>query len=200
MPCSPHICPSLYDQRPDLDLSLPAIDGVPPISAAESQSLVRLPDPVDAAAQRDLRNALGSFATGVTVITAWDGVAPHGITVNSFTSVSLAPPLILWCVAETASCAPVFVPGRDFSVHVLASDQEEVALRFARRSGDKFEGHAWSRGPCGVPRLPGCAAEFRCRVTERLPGGDHWIVLGEVLAHEVFERAPLLFHRGRFTR
>jgi flavin reductase (DIM6/NTAB) family NADH-FMN oxidoreductase RutF len=154
---------------------------------------------VDAEAQRTLRNALGSFATGVTVITVWDGVAPHGITVNSFTSVSLSPPLVLWCVSDSANCAPVFAQGREFSVHVLASGQEELALRFARRSGDKFADQPWDRGPYGAPRLPGCAAEFHCRVTERLPGGDHWIILGEVLAHDVSERAPLLFHRGRFA-
>lgn len=189
----------MYDQRPVLDVPARTGNGVPLISALQPTGLVRLADLPDQEAQRALRSALGSFPTGVTVITATDGELPQGITVNSFTSVSLAPPLVLWCVSENANCAPVFVPGRNFLVHVLAAGQEALALRFARRSGDKFADQPWSWSAYETPLLPGCAAEFHCRVTQRLPGGDHWIILGEVLAQEVRETAPLLFHRGQFA-
>ncbi|MCC5862399.1 MAG: flavin reductase family protein [Gammaproteobacteria bacterium] len=147
---------------------------------------------------RALRSALGVFATGVTVITAFEASHPVGITVNSFASVSLDPPLVLWSVAKTATCAGAFSPQSAFCVHVLAAGQDGLAMNFARSGGDKFAALAWGRSEWGAPLLPGCAAEFHCQAEASYPGGDHTIIVGRVLAHLVRDIPPLLFHRGRF--
>jgi len=157
-----------------------------------------IPRVPDADAMRALRGALGAFATGVTIITAFDEALPVGITVNSFASVSLDPPLILWSVSKTATCAEAFRPTSAFCVHVLAAGQDGLAMNFARSGEDKFASLAWGRSEWGAPLLPGCAAEFHCQVEACYPGGDHTIILGRVLAHLVREIPPLLFHRGRF--
>jgi 3-hydroxy-9,10-secoandrosta-1,3,5(10)-triene-9,17-dione monooxygenase reductase component len=148
----------------------------------------------------EFRKALGSFATGVTIITtrAGDG-SPIGLTVNSFNSVSLNPPLVLWSLAETSLSLPTFRAAPHWAVHVLASNQEELSGRFAKRGEDKFSGLDVEEGHGGVPLLRGCVARFQCRTAFQYEGGDHVIFVGEVLAFDRAETAPLVFHGGRYA-
>jgi flavin reductase (DIM6/NTAB) family NADH-FMN oxidoreductase RutF len=148
--------------------------------------------------QRDLRDAFGLFATGVTVVTGVrpDG-EPVGVTANSFTSVSLEPPLLLWCLANASSAAPAFAAGATFAVHVLSHHQHEIALHFARRAPDKFEGKA-ARTAAAPPHLPGVLCRFDCRVHGAHDGGDHLIIVGEVQGIVRHPGTPLAFHAGRF--
>jgi 3-hydroxy-9,10-secoandrosta-1,3,5(10)-triene-9,17-dione monooxygenase reductase component len=150
---------------------------------------------------RAFRAALGSFATGVTVITARapDGT-PVGLTANSFNAVSLDPPMVLWSLAKKALSLPVFSTATHWAVHVLAADQEALSGRFARSGGDKFAGLALANGEGGVPLLAGCAARFQCRTAFQQEGGDHIILVGEVLAFDREERAPLVFHAGGYVQ
>jgi 3-hydroxy-9,10-secoandrosta-1,3,5(10)-triene-9,17-dione monooxygenase reductase component len=142
------------------------------------------------ASTRDLRDAFGLFATGVTIVTARrpDG-SQFGMTANSFTSVSLEPALLLWCLASNSSGVAAFSPGAAFAVHVLCHEQRDLALRFSRRTADKFEGH---------PNLAGALCRFDCRVHALHDAGDHLIVIGEVLGLEQKPGTPLAFHAGRF--
>jgi flavin reductase (DIM6/NTAB) family NADH-FMN oxidoreductase RutF len=148
---------------------------------------------------RQFRTALGSFATGVTIVTAQaaDG-RPVGLTCNSFASVSLNPPLVLWSLITHSPNLSVFQEASHFTVNVLAADQGDLAMQFARSADDKFAGVGWSQGRGGAPVLTGCVAHFQCRSVDRYYGGDHVIFLGavEAFAHE--NDAPLLFARGKF--
>ncbi|MFP5305893.1 MAG: flavin reductase [Gammaproteobacteria bacterium] len=148
----------------------------------------------------EFRKALGSFATGVTIITtrAPDG-APVGLTVNSFNSVSLDPPLVLWSLANSSLSLDAFRSAEHWAVHVLAADQEELSGRFARRGEDKFKGLELDQGAGGIPLLKGCAARFQCRTASQYQGGDHVIFIGEVLSFDRDETAPLVFHGGRYA-
>lgn len=143
------------------------------------------------------RRALGSFPTGVTVVatTEADGT-PRGFTANSFTSVSLDPPLILVCIAKTASSCPTFAAAEHFSVNVLAGHQAEVSSLFATRLSDKFARAAWRRGATGSPILGEVAAWFDCRRERLIEAGDHVILIGEVLAFDQAPAAPLGYCRG----
>jgi flavin reductase (DIM6/NTAB) family NADH-FMN oxidoreductase RutF len=149
--------------------------------------------------QRDLRDAFGLFATGVTVVTAVrpDG-EPVGVTANSFTSVSLEPPLLLWCLAGHSSGVPAFAPGAPFAVHVLSHHQHELALHFARRTHDKFDPDPAWRGKPHPPHLPDVLCRFDCRVQAVHAGGDHLIIVGEVQGLARAPGTPLAFHAGRF--
>jgi len=149
---------------------------------------------------REFRRALGSFATGVTIITtrAPDGT-PLGLTVNSFNSVSLDPPLVLWSLENKALSLPVFQQTPHWAVHVLATDQEELSARFARRGGNKFDGLELEEGVGGIPLLTGCTARFQCRNAFQYDGGDHVIFVGEVLQFDRSDAAPLVFHGGRYA-
>jgi flavin reductase (DIM6/NTAB) family NADH-FMN oxidoreductase RutF len=149
--------------------------------------------------QRDLRDAFGLFATGVTIVTAVrpDG-APVGVTANSFTSVSLEPPLLLWCLAGVSSGVPAFAAGAAFAVHVLAHPQLELALHYARRVHEKPDLARYTPGRAQPPLLPEALCRFDCRVHAVHPGGDHLIVVGEVLAIKQAPGTPLAFHSGRF--
>ncbi len=146
------------------------------------------------------RAALGSFATGVTVITtrAADGT-PVGLTANSFNSVSLDPPMVLWSLARKSLSLPVFCACSHWVVHVLAADQEALSGRFARSGEDKFAGLKIESGTAGVPLLQGCAARFQCRGSFQHEGGDHVIFVGEVISFDRTDRAPLVFHAGRYA-
>jgi 3-hydroxy-9,10-secoandrosta-1,3,5(10)-triene-9,17-dione monooxygenase reductase component len=148
----------------------------------------------------EFRKALGSFATGVTIITtrAADG-SPVGLTVNSFNSVSLNPPLVLWSLANTSLNLETFRKATHWAVHVLATDQEALSGRFARRGEDKFAGLAIDTGVEGTPLLQGCTARFQCRTAFQYEGGDHLIFIGEVLAFDRAETAPLVFHGGSYA-
>lgn len=147
-----------------------------------------------------LRKALGSFATGVTIITTRDQAGSDiGLTVNSFNSVSLDPPLVLWSLARSAHSLPAFMHAGHFAVHVLAEDQESLSNRFAQRGAEKFMGIRLQRGLDGLPLLEGCAARFECRTMHRYEGGDHLILVGEVLRFSHEARAPLVFQGGAYA-
>lgn len=148
---------------------------------------------------REFRNALGSFATGVTVVTTRDADGVDiGLTANSFNSVSLDPPMVLWSLSKTSFSLPAFLKAQCFAVHILAADQQVLSEKFAKRGADKFAGLKIERGEGGVPLLDGCAARFECRMAFRHDGGDHEILVGEVLRFAHFDRAPLIFHGGRY--
>jgi flavin reductase (DIM6/NTAB) family NADH-FMN oxidoreductase RutF len=149
---------------------------------------------------REFRAALGMFATGVTIVTARtaDGQA-IGLTANSFNSVSLTPPLVLWSLARAAASMAVFSAGSHYAINVLAADQMELAERFATRGVDRFGGVAFEEGVGGAPLLHGAAATFECFNRSRYEEGDHVIFVGEVerCAHRI-GASPLLFHGGRY--
>ena len=148
---------------------------------------------------RDLRSALGQYATGVTVITA---LAPDGrqigVTANSFTSVSLDPPIVSWCQAKKAPSLPDFEATTHFAVNVLAADQHHLSRQFATPSQDKFAGVDTLRGTAGVPLIEGTVARFSCRTLRRVEAGDHVIFLGEVERYEAEPDEPLVFHSGYY--
>lgn len=146
------------------------------------------------------RRALAQFATGITVVTtrAPEG-EPAGITVNSFNSVSLDPPLVLWSLALSARSHDTFRHCQRFLVNVLAADQLEHAKRFAARTGNKFESIDWSSTDSGLPRLEGCVAWFECANRSQYLEGDHVILVGRVESFETARRTPLIFHDGRYV-
>ena len=149
---------------------------------------------------QEFRSALGMFATGVTIVTARsaDG-AVIGLTANSFNSVSLTPPLVLWSLARAAGSLSVFSAGSHYAIHVLASDQMPLAERFALRGADRWSGVEFDEGIAGIPLLRGCAAVFECFNRSRYEEGDHVIFVGEVERCSWHAGAsPLLFHGGRY--
>ncbi|MET0251192.1 MAG: flavin reductase family protein [Novosphingobium sp.] len=149
---------------------------------------------------RQFRDALGSFATGVTIVTTRDnGGRDVGLTANSFNSVSLDPPMVLWSLAKTSSNLEAFAGAEHFAVHILAADQEALSNRFAGKGADKFAGLSYRRNAAGVPLLGGCAALFQCRTAFRHDGGDHIIFVGEVAAFDHLEKPPLVYHGGRYV-
>ena len=149
---------------------------------------------------RRFRTALGAFATGVTIVTTRDGEGRDvGLTANSFNSVSLDPPMVLWSLARGARSLPAFLDTSHFAVHVLAADQEELSLRFAARGSEKFAGLDLERGVADIPLLRGCSARFQCRTVFRHEAGDHMIFVGEVEAFDHSDLPELLFHRGRYS-
>jgi flavin reductase (DIM6/NTAB) family NADH-FMN oxidoreductase RutF len=146
------------------------------------------------------RAALAMFATGVTIVTARDDDgAPIGLTANSFNSVSLEPPLVLWSLWRGAGSMPAFARGSHYAINVLAADQRELAERFATKAVDRFGGLVWRQGAGGAPLLDGAAAVFECFNRSRYEEGDHIIFVGEV--EHCARRAgasPLIFHGGRY--
>lgn len=148
----------------------------------------------------DFRAALGMFATGVTVVTARDAAGRHvGLTANSFNSVSLEPPLVLWSLARAAGSMAAFARGSHYAINILAADQHALAERFARPRADRFSGLALREGAGGAPILEGVAAVFECFNRSRYEEGDHVIFVGEVERCERREGAsPLIFHGGRY--
>jgi flavin reductase (DIM6/NTAB) family NADH-FMN oxidoreductase RutF/pimeloyl-ACP methyl ester carboxylesterase len=151
---------------------------------------------------RTLRDALGCFATGVTVVTAMTSEGtPLGLTANSFTSVSLDPPLLLVCIARSAGSAAALSGAAHFAVNVLQIGQQPASVRFAGRSGDRFAGTAWQKGQCGPPVLAGSLGAFECERYAVHDGGDHLILIGRVI-RATFDprRDPLLYFRGKYRR
>ena len=148
----------------------------------------------------DFRAALGMFATGVTIVTARgpDG-APVGLTANSFNSVSLTPPLVLWSLARSAGSMRAFERGSHYAINILAADQHTLAARFAGKAVDRFKDLAFREGAGGAPVLEGAAAVFECFNRSRYEEGDHVIFVGEVEHCSWREGAqPLIFHGGRY--
>lgn len=149
---------------------------------------------------KEFRKALGSFATGVTIITtrAADGTQ-IGLTCSSFNSVSLNPPLVLWSLENASLSLSAFREAKHWAVHVLASDQEDLSGRFSRRGASKFAGLALEEGVGGTPLLTGCTARFQCKNAFQYDGGDHVIFVGEVERFDRNDVPPLVFHGGRYA-
>lgn len=148
------------------------------------------------------RNALGSFVTGVTIVTTRDASGhPVGLTANSFNSVSLDPPMVLWSLARTATNAPAFRDAEYFAINVLAAGDEELSSDFARAGEDRFAKHPqrFGKGLAGIPVLQGAVASFECHSRQRYYGGDHIILIGVVERYLHTGGAPLVFSRGRYA-
>ena len=147
----------------------------------------------------EYRRAMSCFATGVAVVTAVDkSGAKVGMTINSFNSVSLQPPLVLWSIANDSQSFATFVDAEHFAVNVLAIHQQNICEQFAARGTDKFNGLECSEGIAGVPILPTYSAVFECRAEHRYDVGDHAILVGRVLRFEDRETDPLIFYRGHY--
>jgi flavin reductase (DIM6/NTAB) family NADH-FMN oxidoreductase RutF len=144
------------------------------------------------------RQTMGHFASGVTVVTARYEERLYGMTVSSFSSLSLNPPLVLICIDNRALALPAFVGSGCFAVNILSKYQEHLSRRFATPAENKFIGLAWSEGMFGIPLLDGALAHVECRLTETFPGGDHTILVGEVVNALVHEGLPLLYYRGGY--
>jgi flavin reductase (DIM6/NTAB) family NADH-FMN oxidoreductase RutF/DNA-binding MarR family transcriptional regulator len=149
---------------------------------------------------RMLRRALGNFASGVTIVTACsaDG-RKAGVTANSFNSVSLDPPLILWSLDKRSSAWAVFRDASHFAVNLLAVDQVELSDHFARSQADKFAGIEHGTGLGGAALFEGCAGNFQCAAHQQIDAGDHWLLLGRVEKFEDLGRAPLVYHQGGYA-
>ena len=149
---------------------------------------------------REFRAALGMFATGVTIVTARTGQGELiGLTANSFNSVSLDPPLVLWSLARAAGSLPSFSTGSHYAINILAADQRDLAERFALKGADRWAGVAFTEGAGGAPLLTGAAASFECFNRSRYEEGDHVIFVGEVeRCDHRLGASPLLFHGGQF--
>jgi len=151
---------------------------------------------------RTLRDALGCFATGVTVITCLQGDGtPAGLTVNSFTSVSLEPPLLLVCLHKMAASAPALTAAECFAINVLQTGQQPASIRFSTRAEDRFGSTPWACGEAGAPILEESLCVFECERYAVYDGGDHDILVGKVVK-ATFDAAldPLLYFRGRYRR
>jgi 3-hydroxy-9,10-secoandrosta-1,3,5(10)-triene-9,17-dione monooxygenase reductase component len=148
---------------------------------------------------RALRDAFGSFATGVTIVTtAGPDGTDVGLTANSFSSVSLDPPMVLWSLARTSFNMDAFRNSGHFAVHILSADQEVLSGRFASKGIDRFEGLTLDRGPDGIPMLQNCMARFACKLAYQYEGGDHVIFVGEIVDFSHCASKPLVFHGGRY--
>jgi len=147
----------------------------------------------------EFRQALGTFATGVSVITAClDNKELAGVTANSFTSVSLDPPLILWCLASTSDSLKIFQEATHFAVNILASDQKPLSTHFAKKMENKFTAFPFNPGLGGAPLLNNCMTWLQCSTKEKHEIGDHWVFIGEVLTFESTAKEALLFHLGNY--
>jgi flavin reductase (DIM6/NTAB) family NADH-FMN oxidoreductase RutF len=149
--------------------------------------------------QRELRNALGRFATGITIITTLgvDGKA-EGLTANSFSAVSLEPPLVLWCMLKNSPSLAVFEGCTHFAINILRSNQRALSHHFATPATDKFIDIEWSEGLGGAPLLSNCLAQFECRHETHQEGGDHLIFIGHSERFHYADGQPLLFNAGRY--
>lgn len=150
---------------------------------------------------RTLRHALGCFPTGVTVVTAVtaDG-AFVGLTINSFNSLSLDPPLVLWSLSSRSSSLRAFESAGHYAVNVLAEDQVPISRRFSATGPNRFHGVAVHAGLAGVPLIDGCSAHIECRAHSWQPAGDHVLFVGRVERVRASDRPPLVFVRGRYRR
>jgi flavin reductase (DIM6/NTAB) family NADH-FMN oxidoreductase RutF len=149
---------------------------------------------------RALRNSLGLFATGVCAVTA---ITPEGesigLTINSFSSVSLNPPLILWSLDRASDTMPIFEAAAAFTINILGEDDKDLSQRLSRKGHHALAEKSWRTGATGAPVLLGAIAHFDCTISARHDGGDHVILVGEVKAHGHTDGAhPLLYYRGRY--
>lgn len=165
--------------------------------APETQGARPAQEPTEAA----LRQAYGAFATGVALVTTRSAQGqPAGLTVSSFSAVSLQPPLVLWCLQRQVPPADVFEQATHYAVHILHAGQQALSDRFANPAtlGHRFEGLAWRSGTAGLPLLHDCPTRLCCEVVQRIEAGDHLVLLGRVLALEHQQAEPLIYHAGRY--
>ena len=149
--------------------------------------------------QHHFRRVCSKYATGITILTVLDSDGtPQGMTVNSFTSVSLSPPLILVCIDRQTSIRSCFVPGARFGVNVLHEKQKELSTWFARSGHDRFSGMAWTPGQTGAPVLPEVLATIECVVTQIVEAGDHVVVIGAALHATWREGQPLIYFNSSY--
>lgn len=148
---------------------------------------------------KSYRRALGSFATGVTVVTAQGDQGPLGLTVNSFTSVSLEPRLILWCLDDACDRRRTFHDAERFAINILAAGDREHSIRFAKGAG-WLDAAETEYGRSGAPLLKGALARFECETRQRIQMGDHLVIVGEVAAFDVQDGEGLVFFRGGYAR
>ena len=150
-------------------------------------------------ASDEFRRACGRFATGITIASVLDaGGAPHGLTVNSFASVSLDPPLILICLGHDVSVIDHFRAASNFGINVLTESQRDLSERFARKGQGRFDGLEWHAGTTGVPLLAGVLAALECRTSHRFTAGDHDIFVGEMVAARVADGEPLIYFASQY--
>ncbi len=148
---------------------------------------------------KDYRSALGSFATGVTIVTTLDSNGNgHGLTVNSFTSVSLEPPLVLWCLGNKSDSFDLFSKCEAYAINILADSQGEMAMRFAGKGDQKLALGEYAALETGCPVLPDTIAAFDTKVVQRLEAGDHLILIGQTVAYQSHEGQGLAYFRGQF--
>ncbi len=147
------------------------------------------------------RKTCARFATGIAVatVTGPDGL-PYGLTVNSFTSVSAAPPLVLVCIDYRSAILTHFRASAWYGINVLAEDQRDVSVRFSQRIPDRFEGLNWKRGECGTPLLDGCLATMECSTVQVVEAGDHAIFIGEVIRATARDGNPLLYYGSQYCK
>ena len=150
--------------------------------------------------KRDLRQSLGRFATGVTVVTCLGDKGPCGITANSFSSVSLDPPLVLWNIAKVSNSLRAYLAAEHFAINVLNAHQSDLSHHFAQSDHTVFNGIEYTVSQHGVPILPDTIACFECRTHEVHDCGDHFIIIGEVEDFRSDDREPLLFYGGEYRR
>lgn len=153
-------------------------------------------DPSDTVA---LRAAFSAFLTGVTIVTTVDDTgAPRGFTANSFTSVSLTPPLILFCISKGSLSLELFLGTSAFAVNILSDKQQDLSARFAAPIEDRFAAVDWSAGPAGSPVLNGVSGWFDCETWNTVEAGDHYVVLGEVIGYDHNPKEALGYSRGGY--
>ena len=151
--------------------------------------------PIDDAA---FKAAMSHFASGVTIVTTEHDGTPFGMTVASFASLSLHPPLVLICIEKSVKTHDAIAAAGKFGVSILSQDQAEISSRFASKRDDKFEGVSTFRGSQGVPLIDRALTAIECRIQQQLPGGDHSIFVGEVVAITTAEGSPLLYYRSGY--
>lgn len=151
--------------------------------------------------EASFRHACGHFATGVAIATVSDDSgSPHGLTINSFTSVSLQPPLVLICIDYRANVLKPFLRASHYGLNILRDSQQDISNRFAYRAEDRFTGVAWKAGETGVPLIDGSLAAMECATKQIIEGGDHTIFLAEVVAVHTSSGDPLLYFNSRYHR
>lgn len=149
--------------------------------------------------QREFKNALSQFATGVAVVCVCDeDGAPHGVTINSFNSVSLEPKLVLWSLSKKSRLLDLFCRSNNYVINLLSNTQQDEAMKFAQSVGNRFDGIAYSRSASGAPLLKGASVWFECTDWARYDGGDHVIFVAEIHSFEVSPSSPLVFLQGQF--
>ena len=150
--------------------------------------------------QATFRQAMGHFATGITIVTTSHGDTLYGLTVTAFASLSLEPPLVLICIDKKTPAHTGLIAAEHFAVNFLSEDQENISRHFATRQQDKFTDIEYALGPHGSPLLEDAMVNIECKIKDRFPGGDHTVIVGEVLHVHIREQMPLLYFRSGYRR